>query len=111
MTYKELQLKQHEYVMSKGGYYGLTEFDCRINCFSRAKIRAYKRENGKCYLIHLNGKTLREYTHGMVYNFECQYMTYDKDTADAMLYCAKKDALLEALDIADGNNVEALHFV
>jgi hypothetical protein len=63
---------------------GASEFDQSINDISRAKIKALFRDRGSCFLYKLNKwhKTdpdVWEYTGQKIYNFDCSFITANKD--------------------------------
>jgi predicted MPP superfamily phosphohydrolase len=83
-TLEELNKIQNDYAVSCGGYWEITEGCWKQNKISRNKIRALKREYGKCYIGNVNyynkqrenidnEPILTEYKKGMVYNFGCTF--------------------------------------
>ena len=68
---------------SQGGNYGPSEFNHIHNKISRAKVRAMLRECGSVFIWSCNpfGKeeVVREYTRGMVYNFDGSFITPEYD--------------------------------
>lgn len=104
MSLQNLIKKEHQYVDSKGGYMNLTEFDSKINSFSRATIRLLKKENGCCYMINLYNHTVQEYKSGMVYNFACQYITSNKTIAEECIEISiKTGSIFKAMNYIDSN--------
>ena len=70
---------QHAYVQSEGGYYELNEFSSDINKYSRAKIRALKREKGEAWIGLINPykskvAEITQYTRGVVINFGASFV-------------------------------------
>lgn len=85
------ELSDANYRLSVYGY-GSDEL-CIINwravCnqLARAIIRRMRSEhNGTCWLVNTMNGTLTPYTHGMVYNFACDFVLprYDAAVADAL---------------------------
>ena len=94
--------------------YEITETDQCNNKLTRAKIRAFKEKYGKCYLININKKHYVKYRKGIVYNFQYDYMTNNKNTAQKMVLVLKKHKLKESLKFIRkniGKNIFPLFWV
>lgn len=88
MSYKDIVGIEDNYIISRGGFYRLREReDFKLNKITRAKIRKFKQEFGKCYLIDTFKYITKEYKKGMVLNFECNLMTNNKTVARE--FCAQ----------------------
>jgi hypothetical protein len=76
----ELKNIENDFIRSHGGILNITEFDQKQNTISRNKIRAFKSEYGTCFLGKINRfEGLKEYTGGMVYNFEYDFCIPEYD--------------------------------
>lgn len=83
-TLAELKKAESEYIQRGGGYWEMSEFDRRINKFSRAIVRAFRREKGAAWLGNINlygddRADFVEYKRGMVWNFEYRVLLPRRD--------------------------------
>ena len=78
---KELNTIENQFVRDCGGAWNITEFDQKQNTISRNKIKAFRNENGACFLGKINRfEGLKEYNSGMVYNFEYDFAISEYNT-------------------------------
>jgi len=83
---KELNTIENQFIMDRGGVWNITEFDQKQNTISRNKIKAFRTENGACFLGKINRfEGLKEYTSGMVYNFEYDFAISEYNTELVMM--------------------------
>ena len=98
MTVDELTMKQYAHIIDCGGWLGLREADDENNNLSRDIIKAFKEENGHCYMgkITLDGQKRRdiidgkipcyeEYTVQRIYNFGCDFIISEADNKLAQM--------------------------
>ena len=83
--------------------YEITEVDQWINKLTRTKIRAFKEKYGKCYLISINKEYYVKYRKGMIYNFQYDYMTNNKNTVQKIILVLKEHKLKESLSFIGKN--------
>jgi hypothetical protein len=90
-SFQELLIAEDNSIVKNGGYGSLLETDSWINKYSRALIRAMKREKGVCYLLDIYKPDLKVYKRGIVNNFEFQFITSDAQTAVNFIKSMKED--------------------
>ena len=83
-TLAELEKEQREYVRYRGGHWEIGEGDWRINKFSRAKVRAFRREHGEAWMGNINfydetPPNFTQYIKGIVRNFEYAFVIPHND--------------------------------
>lgn len=120
LTVREINNIQIDYVRSHGGWHGITEGCWKLNTITRAKIRAFKRENDKCFLGNINppmdgsNSILKEYKRGMVYNFGGNFIIpeYNEDLIKIIKkYRNGNDKHLSIITKIDELNGEFLNWV
>jgi len=82
-TLEDIITIENNYIRQCGGPLNIKETDENQNAISRCKIRAFKNKFGKCFLGKINKSAdepiLREYKHGMIYNFDCDFVIPEYD--------------------------------
>ena len=128
MTSRELKREQYKHIAEIGGYLELSESDDYNNDLNRAIIKAYKQENGRCFMGCINfydqkrkdiasGKIscYEEYTGQEIYNFACAFIVPEADAALARLITEwNKDGACAAIINDIFNRIEeldGLHFI
>ena len=111
-TLAEIQAGKHAYVKGVGGWFEVGEGNWRLNKFSRAKVRAFKRERGEAWLgnvnLHHNTKpNFQKYERGMVYNFQAHFVIPCDDTELKALIQERMDAEYTGTK-ADGDMVDVI---
>ena len=96
-TLAELQTAEHEYIKGHGGYWELSEYKRRINKFSRAKVRAFRRGHGEAWLGNVNfypetPPNYTKYTNGIVRNFEYRFIISQPDAELQNLITQRNEA-------------------
>ncbi len=96
-TLAELKQAEREYIKQIGGYWEMSEFDRRINKFSRAIVRAFRREHGEAWLGNVNlyddqSAGFVEYVKGIVRNFEYRVLLPRHDQQLTDMIQARADA-------------------
>jgi hypothetical protein len=84
-TFVELEHMAFVELRDDGQDFWPSEFNPRHNKISRSKIRTMKREQGSCWIWHVNPgpkgtPIVREYRRGMVFNFGGSFITPKYDT-------------------------------
>ena len=80
-----LNKKANEYHLKHYNNGGASEFDMSINDISRQKIKAFKKQFGKCFLYKINIyrheeiNICTEYTEQKIYNFSADFCLSSKD--------------------------------
>lgn len=91
------ELSDANYRLAVYGY----EADALCNQLARAIIRRMRNEHdGKCWLVNMMNRTITPYTHGMVYNFACDFVLprYDAAVADVLADLKEHGLTVERLD-------------
>lgn len=85
-VFHDMTLSQLSYANYKLAVYGY-EDAAVCNQLARAIIRRMHSEHdGKCWLVSMKNRTITPYTHGMVHNFDCDFVLprYNAAVADAL---------------------------